>query len=188
MHQGEGRHRVRAGLNKGEVRNALARVVFFSQLGETRDRNFERQRYRASGLTLVTAATVLWNTVHLAHRALLRPDPVAEAAAELRVAVVVVRVTLAVLLSEKQARHALSLQLVQKGREVGSDERGGAPRRRGGEQEGREVTLAELGRQRRAEPGGRRAIEVVADGAVGDALSILAKLERSSKAISGTAR
>jgi hypothetical protein len=30
-----------------------------------RDRNFENQRYRASGLTLVVAAIVLWNTVYL---------------------------------------------------------------------------------------------------------------------------
>jgi hypothetical protein len=55
--------RVQAGLNKGEARNALARAVFFNRLGEIRDRSFEQQRYRASGLNLVTAAIVLWNTV-----------------------------------------------------------------------------------------------------------------------------
>jgi TnpA family transposase len=59
------RRRVHAGLNKGEARNALARAVFFGQLGEIRDRSFEQQRYRASGLNLVTAAIVLWNTVYL---------------------------------------------------------------------------------------------------------------------------
>jgi hypothetical protein len=59
------RCRVHAGLNKGEARNALARAVFFNRLGEMRDRSFENQRYRASGLTLVTAAIVLWNTVYL---------------------------------------------------------------------------------------------------------------------------
>ncbi|HNF92590.1 MAG TPA: Tn3 family transposase [Accumulibacter sp.] len=59
------RRRVHAGLNKGEARNALARAVFFNRLGEIRDRSFEQQRYRASGLTLVTAAVVLWNTVYL---------------------------------------------------------------------------------------------------------------------------
>lgn len=57
--------RVHAGLNKGESRNALARAVFFYRLGEIRDRSFEQQRYRASGLNLVTAAIVLWNTVYL---------------------------------------------------------------------------------------------------------------------------
>ncbi|WP_249170275.1 transposase, partial [Burkholderia vietnamiensis] len=59
------RRRVHVGLNKGEARNALARSVFFYRLGEIRDRSFESQRYRASGLNLVTAAIVLWNTVYL---------------------------------------------------------------------------------------------------------------------------
>ena len=59
------RRRTTAGLNKGEARNALARAVFFNRLGEIRDRSFEHQRYRASGLNLVTAAIVLWNTVYL---------------------------------------------------------------------------------------------------------------------------
>jgi len=59
------RRRVNAGLNKGEARNALARAVFFNRLGEMRDRSFENQRYRASGLNLITAAIVLWNTAYL---------------------------------------------------------------------------------------------------------------------------
>lgn len=59
------RRRVQAGLNKGEAKNALARAVFFNRLGELRDRSFENQRYRASGLNLVVAAIVLWNTVYL---------------------------------------------------------------------------------------------------------------------------
>ena len=46
-------------------RNALARAVFLCRLGEIRDRSFEQQRFRASGLTLVTAAIVLWNTVYI---------------------------------------------------------------------------------------------------------------------------
>jgi TnpA family transposase len=59
------RRRVQIGLNKGEAKNALARAVFFNRLGEMRDRSFENQRYRASGLTLVVAAIILWNTVYL---------------------------------------------------------------------------------------------------------------------------
>jgi TnpA family transposase len=59
------RRRVQEGLNKGEARNALARAVFFNRLGELRDRSFEQQSHRASGLNLVTAAIVLWNTVYL---------------------------------------------------------------------------------------------------------------------------
>ena len=39
--------------------------MFFYRLGEIRDRSLDQQRYRASGLTLVTAAIVLWNTVYL---------------------------------------------------------------------------------------------------------------------------
>ena len=59
------RRRIHAGLNKGEARNALARAVFFNRLGELRDRTYENQRYRASGLNLVVASIVLWNTVYL---------------------------------------------------------------------------------------------------------------------------
>lgn len=40
-------------------------AVFLCRLGEIRDRSFEQQRYRASGLTLVTAAIALWNTVYI---------------------------------------------------------------------------------------------------------------------------
>ena len=59
------RRRIHAGLNKGEARNALAKAVFFNRLGELRDRTYENQRHRASGLNLVVAAIVLWNTVYL---------------------------------------------------------------------------------------------------------------------------
>jgi len=48
-------------LNKGEARNPLASAVFFDRLSEIRDRSFEQQRYRASGLNLITAAIVLWS-------------------------------------------------------------------------------------------------------------------------------
>lgn len=59
------RRRVQVGLNKGEAKNALARAVFLNRLGEIRDRGFENQRYRASGLNLVVSAIVLWNTVYI---------------------------------------------------------------------------------------------------------------------------
>jgi len=63
------RRRTNANLNKGEARNALARAVFFNRLGELRDRTFENQRHRASGLNLVSAAIILWNTVYLGRAA-----------------------------------------------------------------------------------------------------------------------
>jgi TnpA family transposase len=59
------RRRVTAILNKGELRNTLARAVCPNRLGEVRDRTFETQRHRASWLNLVTAAIILWNTVYL---------------------------------------------------------------------------------------------------------------------------
>jgi Tn3 transposase DDE domain len=53
------------GLNKGEQQNALRRAVFFNRLGEIRDRSFENQRHRASGLNLLVAAIIPWNTTYL---------------------------------------------------------------------------------------------------------------------------
>src|SRR3546814_3568508 len=52
------RRRTQAGLNKGEARNALARALFFNQLGELRDRPFENPTYCASGLNLLVAALI----------------------------------------------------------------------------------------------------------------------------------
>jgi len=48
-----------------ELKNSLAKAVCFNRLGELRDRSFEAQRHRASGLNLVLAAIILWNTVYL---------------------------------------------------------------------------------------------------------------------------
>jgi Tn3 transposase DDE domain len=68
------RRRAHLGLNKGEARNALARAVYFCRLGEMRDRTFENQFFRASGLNLLVAAIILWNTRYLeaAYRELRR--------------------------------------------------------------------------------------------------------------------
>jgi TnpA family transposase len=54
-------------LNKGESRNSLARAVFIHRLGEIRDRTYENQQHRASGLNLLVTAIILWNTRYL-HR------------------------------------------------------------------------------------------------------------------------
>lgn len=59
------RRRATAELNKGELKHSLSRAVFFHRLGEVRDRSFEDQCLRASGLNLAIAAIVLWNTVYL---------------------------------------------------------------------------------------------------------------------------
>ena len=49
-------------LNKGESRNSLARAVFIHRLGEIRDRTYENQQHRVSGLNLLVTAIILWNT------------------------------------------------------------------------------------------------------------------------------
>ena len=52
-------------LNKGETRNSLARAVFIHRLGEIRDRTYENQQHRASGLNLLVTTIILWNTRYL---------------------------------------------------------------------------------------------------------------------------
>jgi TnpA family transposase len=59
------RLQILAGLNKGEARNALARAVFFYRRGELMDRTWAEQYNSASGLNLIVAAIILWNTVYL---------------------------------------------------------------------------------------------------------------------------
>jgi TnpA family transposase len=59
------RRRCQAGLNKGEAAHKLKRAVFFYERGEIRDRSFESQAFRASGLNLVVSAIVHWNTVYI---------------------------------------------------------------------------------------------------------------------------
>jgi hypothetical protein len=51
--------RANAGLNKGEAHHALKRAVFFHRLGEIRNRAFENQQHRISGLNLAVAAITL---------------------------------------------------------------------------------------------------------------------------------
>ena len=52
-------------INKGESRNSLARAVFIHRLGEIRDRTYENQQHRASGLNLLVTAIILWSTSYL---------------------------------------------------------------------------------------------------------------------------
>lgn len=59
------RRRCQAGLNKGEAAHKLKRAIFFHERGEIRDRSFESQAFRASGLNLVVSAIVHWNTVYI---------------------------------------------------------------------------------------------------------------------------
>lgn len=60
------RQRCQAGLNKSEQRHALAQVICTFKQGRISDRGQEAQQFRASGLNLVIAAIVYWNSTYLA--------------------------------------------------------------------------------------------------------------------------
>lgn len=59
------RRRCHAGLNKGEQRHALAQAIYTFRQGRVIDRSHEAQQYRASGLNLVIAAIVYWNSIYM---------------------------------------------------------------------------------------------------------------------------
>ena len=61
----EMRRRCQAGLNKGESRHFLAQAIYVHRQGRITDRTFENQNFRASGLNLVIAAIVYWNTIYM---------------------------------------------------------------------------------------------------------------------------
>lgn len=54
------------GLNKGEQRHALAQAICTFKQGRIADRGPGAQQYRASGLNLLIAAIVYWNSTYLA--------------------------------------------------------------------------------------------------------------------------
>jgi TnpA family transposase len=58
-----------AGLNKSEQRHALAQVICTFKQGRIADRGQDAQQFRASGLNLVIAAIVYWNSTYLADAA-----------------------------------------------------------------------------------------------------------------------
>jgi len=59
------RRRCHAGLNKGEQRHALAQAICTFRQGRIADRGAEAQEYRASGLNLLIAAIVYWNSTYM---------------------------------------------------------------------------------------------------------------------------
>jgi len=52
------------GLNKGETLHSMARAIFFGRQVRFMDRGYEAQLNRASALSLVLNAIVVWNTRH----------------------------------------------------------------------------------------------------------------------------
>jgi TnpA family transposase len=60
------RQHCQAGLNKSEQRHVLAQVICTFKQGRIADRGHEAQQFRASGLNLVIAAIVYWNSTYIA--------------------------------------------------------------------------------------------------------------------------
>lgn len=60
------RPRCQAGPNKSEQRHALTQAICTFRQGRVIDRTHEAQQYRASGLNLVIAAIVYWNSTYMA--------------------------------------------------------------------------------------------------------------------------
>ncbi|HEY2529831.1 MAG TPA: Tn3 family transposase [Xanthobacteraceae bacterium] len=62
LHDEPLRLRIQTQLNRGEARHGLARWLFFADQGELRTSDFEMIMNKASCLSLLSNAVVLWNT------------------------------------------------------------------------------------------------------------------------------
>lgn len=62
LHDKELRHTVRLQLNKGELRHSLARYIFFADQGAFKTNDYQEIMNKASCLSFVSNAIVLWNT------------------------------------------------------------------------------------------------------------------------------
>lgn len=60
------RQRCQAGLNKSEQRHQLTQAICTFKQGRIADRTHEAQQFLASGLNLVIAAFVYWNSTYIA--------------------------------------------------------------------------------------------------------------------------
>lgn len=69
----------RAGLNKSEQRHFLAQVIWTFKQGRIADHSAEAQQFGASGLNLVIAAIVFWNSTYIADAIAHLRAPVREA-------------------------------------------------------------------------------------------------------------
>jgi TnpA family transposase len=63
LHKEELRRRVQLQLNRGESRHALARWLFFANRGEFRTGDYEEIMNKASCLSLLSNAVLVWNTM-----------------------------------------------------------------------------------------------------------------------------
>ena len=65
LHDKPLRRRIHIQLNRGEARHGLARWLFFAEQGEFRTSEFEMIMNKASCLSLLSNAVVLWNTLQI---------------------------------------------------------------------------------------------------------------------------
>jgi len=65
VRDGELRRRIQLQLNRGEARHDLARVLFFAKLGEFSAGDYEEIMNKASCLSLLSNAVLVWNTVQI---------------------------------------------------------------------------------------------------------------------------
>jgi len=66
LHEQDLRYRIQLQLNRGEFRHKLARRLFFADRGEFRTGDYEEIMNKATCLSLLSNAVVVWNTVHIA--------------------------------------------------------------------------------------------------------------------------
>jgi hypothetical protein len=65
LHDEQLRRRVQRQLNRGESRHELARWLFFANQGEFRTGDYEEMMNKASCLSLLSNAVLVWNTVRM---------------------------------------------------------------------------------------------------------------------------
>src|SRR5512143_1738796 len=65
LHDEELRRRVQRQLNRGESRHELARWLFFANQGEFRTGDYEEIMNKASCLSLLSNAVLVWNTAQM---------------------------------------------------------------------------------------------------------------------------
>ena len=65
LHEEPLRQRVQLQLNRGESRHVLAKWLFFANQGEFRTGDYEEIMNKASCLSLLSNAVLIWNTVQM---------------------------------------------------------------------------------------------------------------------------
>ncbi len=66
IHEAPLRDAIQLQLNRGEFRHILAKSLFFANWGSFRSGDYEEVMNKASCLSLLSNAVLVWNTVHIA--------------------------------------------------------------------------------------------------------------------------